>query len=162
MKRPVSCFNLLSLLLLPAMFAIGWWTRGINYNRDVYVAAETIAWNSGGTFVPELGMILGGGDFGTRFNSMSPIARKEMDRRLEYFASEMEATFDPPKPGVIESVVSLFSDSEEGTRDTLVPDGDDPDASRRDSVEAFREAMHQRFSVQGHGVDMPSEGRSEP
>ncbi|MHB0958919.1 MAG: hypothetical protein ACYC0X_26570 [Pirellulaceae bacterium] len=42
MKRFRLRFGLLSLLAMPAMFALGWWARDRNYERDVYAAAEKV------------------------------------------------------------------------------------------------------------------------
>ncbi len=108
MKRVRLHFGLLSLLAMPAMFALGWWARDRNYERDVYAAAEQIADDAGGVFIPELGIIRGGKDLFNRVSSMTPQARAEMQRRLEYYNSAVAPTFDPPRPGFLESLKSLF------------------------------------------------------
>ena len=108
MKRFRLRFGLLSLLALPAMFALGWWARGRNYERDVYAAAEKVADDAGGIFIPELGIIYGGKKLSNRMGSMTPQARAEMQRRLEYYDDVVAPTFDPPRPGFLESLKSLF------------------------------------------------------
>jgi len=113
MKRQLPRIGLLSLLAMPTMFALGWWSRGLNYSRDVYAAAEKIPEDSGGVFIPELGVVHGRKRFSDRYNAMSPAAKAEMERRLAYYTDVIEPTFDPPKPGIIESVASLFSGANE-------------------------------------------------
>ncbi|TWU59956.1 hypothetical protein Poly51_02290 [Rubripirellula tenax] len=115
MKQRLPRFGLLSLLALPAMFALGWWVRGLNYKRDVYFAAEEIAEDSGGFFVPELGTIQGRKKFVDRYRAMSPEAKAEMERRMEYYAEVIEPDFNPPQPNIIESFSSLFSSGESVT-----------------------------------------------
>ncbi|TWT98272.1 hypothetical protein Pla52n_47820 [Stieleria varia] len=129
------------------MFALGWWTRGVNYNRDVYVAAEEIAQSSGGTYIPELGVIHGRGQFSARYNAMSPAARKEMDRRMEFFAESIEPTFSPPKPSLLQSLQSLFTftDDSPESGDSAAENGEevDPvDVQRR--IEFFRRLQNGR------------------
>lgn len=86
MKMGKFQIRLPTLLLLPLMFAAGWWTRGINYDREVRAAIDQQALESGGFFVPEMGIIRGNGITAKKLQSMSPDARKEMDRRLKYYA----------------------------------------------------------------------------
>lgn len=76
--------SLLTLLLLPAMFAAGWWARGIRYERDVYIAAEYMAMDSGGIFIPEIGLFRGGKKLSQSLNSLPPEAGEELNRRIEY------------------------------------------------------------------------------
>ena len=85
----------------------------MNYNRDVYVAAEKIAEDSGGFFIPELGVVSVGERWSDRQNAMSPAAKVEMERRLAYYTEVMEPTYNPPKPGFIESITSLFFGTDE-------------------------------------------------
>tara|TARA_R110002072_G_scaffold303100_1_gene493604 strand:+ start:18190 stop:18561 length:372 start_codon:yes stop_codon:yes gene_type:complete len=87
------------------MFALGWWTRDRNYNRDVYTAAEAIADDSGGIFVPELGTVRGGKRLVDRYRTMSPAAKAEMQRRFAYYTTVMEPTFDPPSRGIVNSTI---------------------------------------------------------
>lgn len=147
MKRYRPRFGLLTLLALPAMFALGWWARGLNYKRDVYNAAEKIAEDSGGIFIPELGMIRGRANFSARYRSLSPASKEELSRRLTYYKEAVEPTFDPPKPGVIESVKGVFSatffgddaspqDADSGPADDETP-VDSAEIQRR--IEFFRQ-----------------------
>ena len=108
MKRFRLRFGLLSLLALPAMFELGWWARDRNYERDVYAAAEKVAVDAGGIFIPELGIIHGGKELSNRMGSMTPQARAEIQRRLAYDEDVVAPTFDPPRPGFLESLKSLF------------------------------------------------------
>ena len=78
--------RLTSILLLPLMFAAGWWARGINYDRDVRAAIDQEALESGGVFIPEMGIVRGNGITAKKLKSMSPDAKKEMERRLKYYA----------------------------------------------------------------------------
>jgi hypothetical protein len=82
--------SLLTLLLLPAMFALGWWVRDRNYDRDVYQAAEQTADDAGGIFIPGLGMVHGGKRLTDRYGRMSPTAKAEMDRRLAYYDAKTQ------------------------------------------------------------------------
>lgn len=139
-------FSLLTLLAMPAMFAMGWWVRGRNYERDVYMAAEQIADNSGGVFIPELGMVHGGRELVKRMQAMSPEAKAEMDRRLAYYVEVMEPDFDPPRPSFLDSLRSFFgvSDDEEAANDDeevghLGPSVfDGSQDTVQDRIEAFR------------------------
>lgn len=103
--------SLVTLLLLPAMFALGWWARGINYKRDVYSAADRIALETGGVFIPEVGLFRGGKELAQRFNSMSPEAKAEMERRMEYL-DEIADQYDdpklPPQPTFVTELKSGF------------------------------------------------------
>ena len=108
MKRFRLRFGLLSLLAMPATFALGWWVRDRNYERDVYAAAEKVAVDAGGIFIPELGIVHGGKELSNRMGSMTPQARAEMQRRLEYYDDVVAPTFDPPRPGFLERLRSLF------------------------------------------------------
>ena len=125
MKRRLPRFGLLSLLAFPAMFALGWWMRGLNYKRDVYFAAEKIAEDSGGFFVPELGTIQGRKKFVDRYRAMTPEAKAEMERRMMYYTDVVEPDFDPPQRSILESLANLFS----GDRHIVLPDSKVPDAS---------------------------------
>jgi hypothetical protein len=107
MKRSRFQFGLASLLAMPAMFGLGWWTRDRTYERDVYAAAEQMAAESGGVFIPDLGLFHGGQDLKNRMQSMSPQAVAELQRRLDYDTSVMSPAVGPPRPGFWASVKSL-------------------------------------------------------
>lgn len=138
-------FSLLTLLVMPAMFAMGWWVRDRNYERDVYVAAEQLADNSGGIYIPELGMLHGGRELEKRIKAMSPEANAEMARRLAYYEEVMEPDFDPPRPSLWNSITSFFgiSDDEEAVDDyeevgRLGPSYGDSHSTIEDRIETFR------------------------
>jgi len=134
MKRFRPRFGMISLLTMPAMFALGWWARDRNYDRDVYLAAEQIAGDMGGTYIPELGIITGGGGLAKKMQAMSPQAKAEMQRRLTYYEKVMEPTFHPPRPSFWDSLKSLFrvSDEEEPQDESEV----DPWFSRKDASDS--------------------------
>lgn len=43
----------ITFLLLPLMFALGWWGQEIHYDRDVCAAIDLEALESGGIFIPD-------------------------------------------------------------------------------------------------------------
>ena len=94
MKMGKFQLRLTTLLLLPLMFAAGWWARGINYDRDVRSAIDKEALDSGGVFIPEMGIIHGNGITVTKLKAMSPEAKAEMDRRLKYYAENFPQDSD--------------------------------------------------------------------
>ena len=114
MKRCRLRFSLLTLMTMPAMFAMGWWVRDRNYERDVYMAAEQVADHSGGIYIPELGLLHGGQELEKRMKAMSPEAQAEMARRLAYYEEVLEPTFDPPRSSILGSLKSLIGLSDRG------------------------------------------------
>lgn len=124
-------FSLLTLIAMPAMFAAGWWVRDRNYERDVYIAAEQVADYSGGIYIPELGMVHGGRELAKRMKAMSPEAKAEMARRLAYYEEVVEPDFDPPRPSIMDSLLSLFgvSDDETGEDESTVDFGRSADGA---------------------------------
>ena len=81
--------NILFLLAMPTMFALGWFVRGVQYEHSVQESARKVVEQYQGTYVPELGLIIGG-------NSTQYTKRKaeienqtlcEVERRRTFFES---------------------------------------------------------------------------
>lgn len=90
MKLRFKSISLMTLLLLPLCFGLGWWARGLSYERDVIIAAETMTMKSQGDFIPELDLVIVHGDLAKKFKQLSPEAEKELQRRIDYSLDKLE------------------------------------------------------------------------
>ena len=132
--------------------------RKHNYERDVYAAAEQVADDAGGVFIPELGIIHGGKRLSNRVSSMSPQAKAEMQRRLKYYTDVMAPTFNPPRPTVWSTIKALVgagnnNDSEGTNVGVRSKDANDDEPSERTSEEIQRRLEFFRRRAGGQTTD---------
>src|SRR5690606_6316320 len=76
----------------------------------------------------------------------SPAARAELERRLKYYHEEVDASFNPPRPGLSDSLREVI------TRDHAGTTAEEERAKREEQIaadEAKRKAFFEKIQAQG-------------
>ncbi len=77
--------SLLSILALPACFALGWYLREWKFERDVQTAAEKLIKQVNGEIIPDLGIVTGGRDAIDRYDELQAEQPEDKFRRKSFF-----------------------------------------------------------------------------
>ena len=97
MKLRIKSISLLTVLLLPFCFGLGWWARGLSYEKDVLIAVETVAMHSGGAYVPELGLVITHDKrLAFRYAQLTAEDEQELQRRIDYSLGKLEKQYHSP------------------------------------------------------------------